>query len=121
ARNLDPEQRFDQIDLRDDMQAALGQALAPVLAARETVYMFASGTQTLPESALDSDEAWWEAIRTAEGNARSKPLALHKATILVNQRRDRQGRLRVRVTLENESVAPRRRPRGDDERELGRD
>ena len=83
--------------------------------------MFQSGTQTLPESALDSDDAWWEAIRTAEGAARAKSLALHKATILVNQRRDRNGRLRIRVTLENESVAPRRRPRGHDDRELGRD
>jgi hypothetical protein len=118
---LDAAQRFDQTDLRDDVQAVMERTLAPVLAARETVYMFQSGTQTLPESALDSDEAWWEAIRTAEGAARAKPLALHRATILVNQRRDRNGRLRIRVTLENESVAPRRRPRGHDDRELGRD
>lgn len=118
---LDPEQRFDQIDLRDDVQAAIEQTLAPVLAARETVYMFQSGTQTLPEGALDSDDAWWETIRTAEGAARAKALAMHCATILVNQRRDRNGRLRIRVTLENESVAPRRRPRGHEDRELGRD
>lgn len=119
--DLDPEQRFDQIDLRDQVQAAIDQTLAPVLTARESVYLFQSGTQTLPENALDSDEAWWEAIRTAEGNARAKPLAVHRATILVNQRRDRHGRLRIRVTLENESVAPQRRPRGHDDRELGRD
>jgi len=88
---LDPEERFDQIDLRDDVHAVIEQTLAPVLAARETVYMFQSGTQTLPESALDSDDAWWEAIRTAEGAARANRLALHRATILVNQRRDRNG------------------------------
>ena len=43
---LDPEQRFDQTDLRDQVQAAVEQALAPVLAARETVYMFESDTPT---------------------------------------------------------------------------
>lgn len=118
---LDPEKRFDQIDLRDEVQRVITQTLAPILTQRETVYLFASGVQTLPEGALESDEAWWEAILTAEGAARAKPQALHKATILVNQRRDRNGRLRVRVTLENESVAPKRRPRGDEERELGRD
>lgn len=118
---LDPENRFDQVDLREQVQQVITQTLAPILAQRETVYMFASGIQTLPESALDSDDAWWEAIRAAEGAARTKPQPLHKATILVSQRRDRNGRLRLRVTLENESVAPKRRPRGDDERELGRD
>lgn len=118
---LDPKKHFARFDLRSDVREVVESALAPVLADRETVYMFASGTQTLPEGALESDGAWWEAIRAAEGDTRSKPLAMHSATLLVNQRRDASGQLRIRVTLENESVAPQRRARGDVDRELGRD
>jgi hypothetical protein len=118
---LDPSKKFDQIDLRDDVQAAIDAALGHVLMEADTVYAFASGTQTLPKTGLESDAAWTAAIRSAEGHARKTPHPTQKATILVNQRRDRHGNLRMRVTLENESIAPKRGKRGDEDRELGRD
>jgi Helicase conserved C-terminal domain len=118
---LDPSKKFDQIDLHDQVQAAVDAQLGSVLTQPDTVYPFSSGTQTMPETALDSDTAWRDAIREAEGDARQTPHRPQQVTILVSQRRDRHGNLRLRVTLENQSIAPRRGKPGDDDREMGRD
>ena len=96
-------------DLHDAIAAALGTALTDT----QTVYPFTK-TQTLPEDALDSKQAWQEAIREAEGDARQRPHQPHSATISVSWRHTGDS-LRVHVTLTNTAVA-KERPRKTERR-----
>lgn len=105
-----------------EVEEAIRAALGPVLSEPETVHMFQSGRMTLPPQSTASEEAFERAIREAEGDARrERPLHPHTGKFDVNWRIDSDGNLRVHVTLENTSVAPRRAALRRQLRELDRD
>ena len=92
-----------------EVEDAIRVALGPVLSEPATVHMFQSGRMTLPPEATASQEAFEHAIHEAEGDARrERPLRLHTGKFDVNWRLAEDGNLRVHVTLENTSAAPRR-------------
>lgn len=105
-----------------EVEEAIRAALGPVFSEPATVHMFQSGRMTLPPESTSSQEAFELAIREAEGSARrERPLRLHTGKFDVNWRTDKQGDLRVHVTLENTSTAPRRSALRRGIRELDRD
>ena len=118
---LDPTKAHDTIALTTAAQAAVDRGLAGVLADPKTVHAF-EGNQTVPESALDGDQAAWEqTLRAKEGDARTRrALRPHHVSLTVQTRRTRTGDLNVSVTLANDSVAPRKGEKGD-AKELQRD
>ncbi len=97
------------------LEVAIAASLGSVLTDADTVYPF-QGSQTLPDSALDSEQAWKEAIRDAEGDARTRPLALPEAAISVSSRRVGD-LLRIQATLENRTLAPLRGQQDQEKRE----
>jgi hypothetical protein len=105
-----------------EVEEVIRAALGPVLAEPATVHMFQSGRMTLPPESTTSQETFELAIREAEGGARrERPLQLHTGKFDVNWRNDGQGDLRVHVTFENTSTAPRRSALRRGIRELDRD
>ena len=118
---LDTSKAHDMLLLTGAAQAAVDRVLIPVLADAKTVYAF-EGNQTVPEDALDSDQATWEQTFCAkEGAVRAtRPLRPHHVSLTVQTRRTRTGDLNVSVTLANDSVAPRKGEKGD-AKELQRD
>lgn len=108
--------------IMQEVDDAIAAVIGPVLSDRQTVYMFQSGRMTLPPEATESQETFERAIREAEGDARaSRPLRPHTGRFDVSWRLDRDGRLRVHVTLENTSSPPRREALRRGLRELDRD
>lgn len=105
-----------------EVKEAIRDALGPVLSQRETVHMFQSGRMTLSPESTASQEVFDRALREAEGDARrERPLQPHIGKFDVNWRLDGDGNLRVHVTLENTSTAPRRAALRRAVRELDRD
>jgi hypothetical protein len=121
AVQLDARKAHDTLLLTGAAQAAVDRVLTPVLADAKTVHAF-EGHQTVPEAALDSDQATWEQmLHSKEGDARTKrPLRPHQVSLTVQTRRTRSGNLNVSMTLTNDSVAPRKGEKGD-AKELQRD
>ena len=108
--------------IEHDLAASITAALGTALIDSETVYPFKK-TQTLPEDALDSPEAWAKAIHEEEGDGRQRPLTPHSAEISVSWRRAGDD-LRVHVTLANTAVVkprPKKRVKQSGPRELYRD
>lgn len=89
--------------IENDLAEAISAALGTALTDTETVYPFIK-TQTLPEEALESKQAWEAAIKEAEGDARQRPHTPHSAGISVSWRKS-GGNLRVHVSLANAAVA----------------
>ncbi|HKH44894.1 MAG TPA: helicase-related protein [Thermoanaerobaculia bacterium] len=105
-----------------EVEDAIRAALGPVLSEPATVHMFQSGRMTLPPESTAFQGAFEQAIREAEGDAhRERPLRPHTGKFDVNWRLDEGGNLRVHVTLENTSAAPRRSALRRGVRELDRD
>jgi hypothetical protein len=105
-----------------EVEEAIRAALGPVLSERATVHMFQSGRMTLPPESTASQETFEQAINEAEGDARrDRPLHPHTGKFDVNWRIDGEGNVRVHVTLENTSTAPRRSALRRGVRELDRD
>ncbi len=99
---LDGDRGEATLELAPELTAALGHALLD----DATVYPFAARrSQTLPVSALDGDQAGFEAaIREAEGDARSRPLEPHDVKLHVSWRAEGEDLLRVQVTLRNDTL-----------------
>lgn len=97
----------ERIDLDPDLRTVLGS----VLTEPETVYPFRS-SQQLPNAAVAGSETEYrEAIREQEGDARTRPLQPPQACIELDWRRMPDGQLKVRATLMNVTVEPRRERR----------
>ncbi len=120
--HLDTSKAHDNHDLTPRLQAAIDAKLVPIYRQPETMHAF-DGNQRLPVTAIEGDDAdWWDAIRKAEGSARTdRPLSPQQAALTAQVRRDGLGRMHVALTLANQSVAPRRGKRGQPDKELARD
>ncbi len=86
-----------------------------MLADPKTVYPFAV-SQQLPNSALDGTDAeYWQAIRQAEGDARTRPLAPPRVTVQADWRLMPDDTVKVTLNLMNLTIQPRkeRRKKGE--------
>lgn len=98
--------------LEVDLGVEIRENVGRVLMEPATVYPF-RGSQTLPEDALQSQEAWRAAIEKAEGEARSASLEPQDARLVVTTRQGHDGLLHVRASLINCTIAqPTRRHPG---------
>jgi hypothetical protein len=116
----------DSRDLGDAVCAGIGadsgQTYADALVDARTVYPFwGARGQVLPSAALNGDQVHFQsAITASEGGARAEPLSAQDVRLHVGWQPDEGGLLRIKLTLANQTLEPRRerRPRaraaGDD-------
>jgi hypothetical protein len=96
---------------RIPLDAEVRAMLDPVLREPETVYPFRTGQQLSNTAVQGSDAEYWQAIREHEGDARTRPLAPPEVCIEVDWRKMPDGTLKVRATLMNLTIEPRRERR----------
>lgn len=97
----------ERIPLDADVRAVLDT----VLREDETVYPFRT-SQQLPNAAVQGTDAEYrQAIREQEGDARTRPLAPPELCVEVDWRRMPDGNIKVRATLMNLTIEPRRKRR----------
>lgn len=94
-----------------DLDAEVRAVLDPVFREAETAYPFRT-TPQLPNTAVQGSEAdYRNAIREAEGDARTRPLTPPTVRVELDWQQLPDGTLKVRATLMNLTIEPRRERR----------